>query len=218
MKEDELATASHALVSRETRARLTILVRELRRWQQVKNLVAESTLPEVWSRHIADSLQLRDYEPGAHTWLDLGSGAGFPGLVLGISLADQTGALVHLVESNARKCAFLRHVARETEARVKVHEARLERSLDQFVGQVDVVTARALAPLADLFEWIEPLMRAGAVGLFPKGRGVAAELTDAEKSWKFTAEMLPSQTDSQARILRVTALERAPRAAEDKRG
>ena len=118
----------------------------------------------------------------------------------------ERGLAVHLVESNSRKCAFLRHVARLTEARVTVHETRLERIVDRFVGTVDVVSARALAPLAELLAWTEPLLKTGTTGLFPKGRDASAELTEAEQSWRFTAEMLPSRTDSQARILRITQL------------
>ena len=216
MRADPRAGDGNLPVSRETGARLAILVQELERWQKIKNLVAESTLTQVWSRHVADSLQLLALQPAARAWLDLGSGAGFPGLVLGISLASEPGAVVHLVESNARKCAFLRHVARETGARVEVHETRLEAAVDGFVGRVEVVTARALAPLGTLFGWTESLVQTGTIGLFPKGRDLQAELTEAEKSWKFAGEMLPSQTDSQARIVRVTALERA-RASGDER-
>lgn len=167
-------------------------------------------MAEAWTRHVEDSLQLLGHAPSARRWLDLGSGAGFPGLVLAIALADIPDASVHLVESNARKCAFLRHAARETGARAKVHESRLETAIPEFIGRVEVVTARALAPLDRLFTWTKPLFDAGSIALFPKGRGVQAELTEAEKSWKLTAEMLPSLTDSHARIVRVTSLEPQP--------
>jgi 16S rRNA (guanine527-N7)-methyltransferase len=192
-------------VSRETIAKLQILVTELARWQAIKNLVGPATLDDVWSRHIADSLQLLDLAPDARTWLDLGSGAGFPGLVLAIAGADR-GLAVHLVESNSRKCAFLRHVSRLTGSSAKVHESRLEAIVPAFVGKTDIVSARALASLTDLLTWTEPLLKTGTTGLFPKGRDALSELTEARKSWTFEAEILPSWTDSEARILRITHL------------
>lgn len=195
-------------VSRETSDRLAVLASELARWQAIKNLVGPATLDEVWSRHIADSLQLLGHAPEARTWLDLGSGAGFPGLVVAIAGAER-GVTVDLVESNDRKCAFLRHVARVTGAPARVHAARLEAVVPGFVGRADVVSARALATLDRLLAWTEPLLTTGTVGLFPKGRDVAAELTEARRSWTFEAEILPSRTDSAAGIVRVTSLSRA---------
>jgi 16S rRNA (guanine527-N7)-methyltransferase len=193
-------------VSRETRERLELLERELRRWQAIKNLVGPATLDRIWDRHIVDSLQLLDLAPEARTWLDLGSGAGFPGLVLAIAGAER-GLKVHLVESNSRKCAFLRHIARLAGAPATVHEARLETVVPGFVGRADVVSARALAALAQLLDWTEPRLKAGAIGLFPKGRDVEIELTGARKRWTFDADILPSRTDSEARILRITSIE-----------
>jgi 16S rRNA (guanine527-N7)-methyltransferase len=192
-------------VSRETADRLGLLVDELRRWQGVKNLVGPATLRQVWMRHVADSLQLLDLAPGARRWIDLGSGAGFPGLVLGIAALDGPGMSVDLVESNGRKCAFLRHVARLTGAPVTVHEGRIEATVARFTG-VDVVTARAVAPLPELLALAHPLLTNRAVGLFPKGRGAEDELTEAAKSWTFDAELLPSRTDSLARIVRIRSL------------
>jgi 16S rRNA (guanine527-N7)-methyltransferase len=193
-------------VSRETSAKLDLFVAELERWQTVKNLVGPGTLGEVWQRHVADSLQLSALEPRALRWLDLGSGAGFPGLVIAIALAGRPGAEVHLVESNARKCAFLRHVARLTAAPAVVHQARLETAVEGFVGKVEVVTARALAPLVELVGWTQALLKTGTVGLFPKGREVQSELTEAAKSWRLEADLIPSRTDSQARIVRIRSL------------
>jgi 16S rRNA (guanine527-N7)-methyltransferase len=212
MVADRAEAAVRAHVSRETGDKLALLAAELRRWQAIKNLVSPATLDEVWSRHIADSLQLADVAAEARTWLDLGSGAGFPGLVIALAIAVRPGAQVHLVESNGRKCAFLRHAARATGAPVKVHEARIEAVAAGFAGKVDVVTARALAPLPQLLAWSQELLKSGAVGVFPKGRDARAELTEAEKSWRFNAELLPSRTDSEARIVRVTAFE-GPRPA-----
>ena len=202
---DEARVRGH--VSRETGDKLALLAAELRRWQAIKNLVSPSTLDEVWSRHIADSLQLAELAPEGRTWVDLGSGAGFPGLVVALAIAGRPAAHVHLVESNGRKCAFLRHVARRTSAPVTVHEARVEAVAAGFAGKADVVTARALASLSQLLGWSQELLKSGAVGLFPKGRDAPAELTEAEKSWRFNAELLPSRTDSEARIVRVTSFE-----------
>lgn len=193
-------------VSRETREKLELLERELRRWQAIKNLVGPATLDHIWDRHIIDSLQLLQLAPEARTWLDLGSGAGFPGLVLAIAGAER-GLKVHLVESNSRKCAFLRHIARLTGVPATVHEARLETVIPDFVGKTDVVSARALASLTMLLEWAEPLLKAGTIGLFPKGRDAEIELTEARKKWTFEADILPSRTDSEARILRITSIE-----------
>lgn len=194
-------------VSRETEERLAILVAELKRWQQAKNLVSGTTLDEVWTRHIADSLQLLDHAPQARRWLDLGSGGGFPGLVLGIQLAE-LGGHIDLVESNARKCAFLRHAARVTGAPVTVHNARIEAVVDSFAGEVEAVTARALAPLPLLLDWCKELLRTGVTGVFPKGQHLEAELTAAAKYWKIQATTFPSLTDSAAAILVISGAEK----------
>jgi 16S rRNA (guanine527-N7)-methyltransferase len=167
-------------VSRETKEKLSLLESELRRWQAIKNLVGPGTLDHIWDRHIVDSLQLLDLAPDAKTWVDLGAGAGFPGLVLAIA-GYERGLQVELVESNSRKCAFLRHIARLTGVQAKVHEARLETVIPGFVGKADVVSARALASLAKLLEWTEPLLKTGTTGLFPKGRDAESELTEARE-------------------------------------
>jgi 16S rRNA (guanine527-N7)-methyltransferase len=200
------ASAASLDVSRETKEKLELMERELRRWQAIKNLVGPATLDQIWDRHIVDSLQLLDLAPDAQTWLDLGSGAGFPGLVLAIAGAERE-LKVHLVESNSRKCAFLRHVTRLAGVSATIHEARLETVIPGFTGQVDVVSARALAALPLLLEWTEPLLKAGTIGVFPKGRDAEIELTEARKRWTFTADILPSRTDSEARILRITSIE-----------
>jgi 16S rRNA (guanine527-N7)-methyltransferase len=202
---DNYAAALATPVPRGTGERLDLLARELRRWQEVKNLVGPGTLDYIWTRHIADSLQLLDLAPSALSWVDLGSGAGFPGLVLGIAALERNGMRVELVESNGRKCAFLRHIVRLTGAPVTVHQARVEAVIGQFIG-ADVVTARALASLRQLLAWAEPLLTTGTIGLFPKGRDAPAELTDARKSWRFEAELVPSRTDSEGRIVRVHSL------------
>jgi 16S rRNA (guanine527-N7)-methyltransferase len=186
-------------VSRETGDRLRAYVAELERWQRVKNLVGPTTLDQVWTRHIADSAQLLRLAPTARRWLDLGSGAGFPGLVIAILLGDSGD--VHLVESNGRKCAFLRAAIRATGAKAIVHESRIEAIVADFAGQIDVVTARALAPLIRLLPMVKDLLRTGAMGIFPKGQDLDAELTEATKSWRISAEVVPSVTDCDAGIL-----------------
>ena len=191
-------------VSRETAEALDLYVAQLTRWQTVKNLVGPATLAEVWQRHVADALQLLTLAPEAKRWLDLGSGAGIPGLILAIAGRGKTGFHVSLVESNARKCAFLSETARLTGAPVTVHNARIEAVIGTLSG-VEIVCARALAPLSQLLAWTEPLLTSGTIGLFPKGRDAAAELTEAEDAWTFTRDLIPSRTDSQARIVRVTS-------------
>jgi len=195
-------------VSRETEARLDLLVAELRRWQAAKNLVAAGTLDHVWMRHIADSLQLFALGEGRRRWLDLGSGGGFPGLVLGACLAGIQGGHIDLVESNARKCAFLRHAARVMQIPVSVHNGRIEDVVGRFTGHVDVVCARALAPLPQLLAWCNELLRNGAIGVFPKGQHLADELTEASRYWKIQASEMPSATDEAARVLVVRAAEK----------
>ncbi|MFC7052473.1 16S rRNA (guanine(527)-N(7))-methyltransferase RsmG [Hansschlegelia quercus] len=192
-------------VPRETLARLDVLVAALDRWQAKTNLVAPSTLPDVWSRHIADSLQLIslvDRKPGDPiVWVDLGSGGGFPGLPVAAALGS--ACAMHLVESNAKKAAFLREAARAIGVSATIHAARSEDVIGSEIETADIVSARALASLGDLIRLAAPLLKTGAIGLFPKGREASAELTEAEKCWKFQASLHPSLTDADARIVRV---------------
>jgi len=187
-------------VSHETAARLDQFVDLLLRWQRAVQLVAPSTLPKLWTRHIADSLQLIAHAPDATVWADLGSGGGFPGLVIAIALTGRAGALVHLVESDARKAAFLREAARLMRAPIKLHAERIESAAER-IGEVDIVTARALAPLPRLLELAQPFLRAGARAVFPKGQHLDEELTEAAKSWKIQSRILPSLTDPSGKIL-----------------
>jgi 16S rRNA (guanine527-N7)-methyltransferase len=191
-------------VSRETAAALDLYVAQLERWQSIKNLVGPSTLAEVWSRHVADALQLLSLAPEARHWVDLGSGAGIPGLILAIAGKDR-GIRVTLIESNARKCAFLTEAARLTGAPAEVRNGRIETVLDGLAG-IDIVCARALASLDQLLAWTAPVLKMGTTGLFPKGRDVQAELTRAAARWTFTYDLVPSRTEPDARIVRVTAL------------
>jgi 16S rRNA (guanine527-N7)-methyltransferase len=196
-------------VSRETEERLQQFVELLLTWQRTTQLVASSTLSHVWTRHIADSLQLLDLAPEARIWADLGSGAGFPGLVIASALADTAGARVHLVESNGKKAAFLREAVRLTKAPAVVHHARIENFVESFDQPVDVVTARALAPLKLLLDQSVGLLDRGAHGIFPKGQDVEVELTEAAKYWNMDATLVPSRTDSKGRIVVVRRLRKA---------
>jgi 16S rRNA (guanine527-N7)-methyltransferase len=202
-------------VSPETSVRLDRFVALLQAWQPAINLVAPSTLPHLWTRHIADSLQLLSLAPQARVWIDLGSGAGFPGLVIACALADQPGVAVHLVESNGKKAAFLREAARQTSAPAVVHHTRIEEFL-RAAPRCDIVTARALAPLPVLLGWVAPLLEraahpeTGAQALLLKGQDVEAELTEASKCWNITASLVPSKTSPDGRILVVWELRRRP--------
>ncbi|HEY7457299.1 MAG TPA: 16S rRNA (guanine(527)-N(7))-methyltransferase RsmG [Xanthobacteraceae bacterium] len=207
------ADRAHALrlvpVSHETVVRLDQFVELFLRWQRAVQLVAASTVPKLWTRHIADSLQIVDLAPGAKSWVDLGSGGGFPGLIVAIAIAERAGALVHLVESDTRKAAFLREAARVTRAPAKVHANRVE-SVAKQIGAVDVVMARALAPLPRIMELSQPFLASGAVGIFLKGQDVDNELTEAAKSWKIQVRLLPSRTDPRGKILVVESAVQRP--------
>jgi 16S rRNA (guanine527-N7)-methyltransferase len=194
---------NHDSVSRETWERLDRLVERLLQVQQHTNLVAASTLPHIWTRHVADSLQLLGLAPGARRWLDIGSGAGFPGLVIACALAGEGGAEVHLVESIQKKANFLRDCAHALGVPAIVHPRRIEDFAKTNKRIFDVVTARAVAPLDRLIGYANPLLKRGGVGLFPKGQDVAAELTAASKSWTIEADLIPSKTDPRGRIVRV---------------
>ncbi len=183
-------------VSRETVDRLDRFVGVFLQWQRRINLVAPSTEPQLWTRHVADSLQLLSLAPQARTWADLGSGGGFPGLVIACALADTPGTRVHLVESNVKKAAFLREAVRATGAPAVVHPVKIVDFVENVGESIEVVTARALAPLADLLAAAYPLLKRGSVGLFPKGQDVDAELTEAAKCWKLQGNLAPSSNRS----------------------
>jgi 16S rRNA (guanine527-N7)-methyltransferase len=196
-------------VSRETLERLDRFVPLLLEWQRTVNLVAPSTVAHVWTRHIADSLQLIDLAPSARTWIDVGSGGGFPGLIIACALASQPGMSIHLVEANARKAAFLREAQRLTGAPARVHARRMEDFARNFSGEADVICARAVAPLKSLLELTFPLLKKShAVGLFPKGKNAEDELREASNSWKMRATLVASRTDPAARIIVIRDLER----------
>lgn len=194
-------------VAPDLEARLGLLVDLVTNWQKSINLISPATLPELWSRHIADSLQLLPLADKPKIWVDLGSGGGFPGLVVACALAGQSDAVVHLVESNQKKAAFLREAARITGAPTKIHAMRIADFVARFADRPDVVSARALAPLKDLLAEAYPLLKNGAIGLFPKGQDVGVELTEASKCWKINYCLRPSLTNPDGRIVIVRGLE-----------
>jgi 16S rRNA (guanine527-N7)-methyltransferase len=198
-------------VSRETTARLDRFVEMLLTSQKRLNLIAASTESIIWTRHVADSLQLLPLAAEARIWVDLGSGAGFPGMVIACAVAEKAEARVHLVESTGKKAAFLREAAHATGAPATVHAVRIEDFVKTAPEKIDVVTARALAPLPKLLALAYPLLKRGALGLFPKGQDVAVELTEAAKCWTIDASLAPSRTDPKAQIVVVRALEPKPR-------
>ena len=208
MDSDKTAALALTPVSRETEARLDRFVELLLQWQAKTNLVAPSTLPHLWTRHIADSLQLLTLAPSAKVWVDLGSGGGFPGVVLACALADTSGAVVHLVERNARKAAFLREALRVAGARGVVHGKRIEDIVDSPAGPIDCVTARALAPLHELVGFAEPLVRRGAKAFFLKGQDVGAELTEATKYWNIEPILHSGLTGGQGWIVELDSIAR----------
>ncbi|KQY97797.1 16S rRNA (guanine(527)-N(7))-methyltransferase RsmG [Pseudolabrys sp. Root1462] len=193
-------------VSRETQQRLEIYVDLLLKWQQTTNLIAPSTIPHIWTRHVADSLQFVELVSDATTWVDLGSGGGFPAIPVACVLAGKPGALVHLVESNGKKAAFLREAIRATGVPAQVHAERIEKFVAGTVNSVDVVSARALAPLKTLCDQAFPLIERGAIGLFAKGLDVEAELTEASKYWKIEMQTVPSKTSRDGCIVVVRHL------------
>ncbi len=191
-------------VSRETLDRLKIYEGLLRTWQRTINLVSPTTLGDAWHRHFADSAQLLKYAPeGGKFWLDLGSGGGFPGMVLAILLAERNpAARMTLVESDSRKSAFLGEVARKTGVAVEIRVERSEKAATQLKSQIkDVITARALAPLPKLLGLVQPFFSPQTVALFPKGRDAEAEIREARDQFAFDCSLVPSLTDAEARIV-----------------
>jgi len=193
-------------VPRETIERLETHRRLLTDWSGRVNLVGPKELEAFWQRHALDSAQLVALAPQAQRWVDLGSGAGFPGLVVAAFLASRPGASVHLVESTGKKAAFLRAVAEEAGLPVKVFNQRIE-DFRGGQGPYDVVTARALAPLNRLMPYAKPILDRGAIGLFHKGADIDAELAAAKdvlNGGAYQADVLESLSDPRGRIVRVT--------------
>jgi 16S rRNA (guanine527-N7)-methyltransferase len=205
---DKAAALALTPVSRETETRLDRYVDLLLEWQTKTNLVASSTLPMLWTRHISDSLQLLALAPDAKRWADFGSGGGFPGVVLACALAQTPEARVHLVERNAKKGAFLREALRVTGSPGIVHLADIGDVVDSLLGKIDCVTARAVAPLHQLIGFAEPLVSQGAKALFLKGQDVDVELTEATKYWNIKPNLHSSRTGGHGWIVELDHIER----------
>lgn len=198
-------------VSRETMQRLETYGSLLAAWQQKTNLVAPSTLDHFWRRHVADSLQCLALKPETSVWADLGSGGGFPGLAIAVANAGRPDRQHHLVESIHKKCAFLREVARHTGARATVHCERIEsaaKGIAELPQPPQIVTARALTSLDKLLALSEPLLAAGAIALFHKGREFEAELRECNGLWRFDLIVHPSRIEADSVLLEISRLQR----------
>jgi 16S rRNA (guanine527-N7)-methyltransferase len=199
-------------VPRETIHRLERYAGLLTDWQTRANLVSGKTLAQVWDRHFADSAQILRLAPDARLWLDLGSGAGFPGLVIAILQANHANFRMHLVESTAKKCAFLAEVASATQAPVEMHCMRIEElKLAAPNLAPEVVSARALAPLPRLLALAQPWMGRGVKGLFLKGREAKKEIEAAQRRFSFACKLYPSMTAPDSAIIEITDLRKRPK-------
>lgn len=170
----------------------------------VMNLIGPDTLPDVWNRHIWDSAQLLQHAPGAQSWADLGAGAGFPGVVLAIMLKTQPKSHVWLIDSLGKRCRFLQEVVDALSLRATVLNGRAE---DNAVT-VEVVTARAVAPMDKLLGYAQPYLQRGATGLFLKGEKAEAEVAEARKVWQFKSKLSVSRSDPRGRIVSVRGISR----------
>lgn len=188
-------------VSRETHIKLDTYAQMLRKWNRAINLVSRSTVDKVWERHISDSLQIADLAELPATWIDLGAGGGFPGLVVAAKAAEASpDRYVTLVESDQRKCAFLAAAADAMGLNVSIQCRRIEESTGE---TYDIVSARALAPLPDLLELALSYRHEKTVCIFPKGATADAEMQAAKRKWSVTYDAIESMTDPLATIFRV---------------
>ncbi len=205
--DDACDIAARFNVSRETMEKLSIYKELLIRWQRKTNLVAPSTIKEYWNRHIADSIQCQRIKPDAKIWTDLGSGGGFPGMIIAAELNNVEDSHISLVESNVKKCAFLRTVAREIGVRVEIKNMRIE----DFVvddNAPEVVTARALTNLNSLLAYCEPWISKKSMGLFHKGRDYQKELEECHDKWRFDLIVHRSKIADDSVILEISNLVR----------
>lgn len=195
-------------VSRETLQSLEDFSALVCRWNPAINLVSKATLPDLWSRHIVDSAQLFQRCPlDAKLWLDIGSGGGFPGIVVAVLAKElRPNMAVALVESDLRKATFLREAGRHLSLALQVHSVRVE-SLPP--ANADVLSARALAPLAALLESADKHLAKSGVALFPKGGQHNSEIAEARKDWSFDLTLLPSLSDEKAALLEIRNVRRA---------
>ncbi|KSV64794.1 16S rRNA (guanine(527)-N(7))-methyltransferase RsmG [Ensifer adhaerens] len=210
MKASPIDVLNGLRVSRETNERLEHFANLFQKWAKSINLVAPSTIEDLWRRHIVDSLQLAQLSPGPKTWVDLGSGGGFPGVITAIYLAELGDGWVHLVESNNKKAAFLRVALAETGARGSVHPVRIEEA-GALIPRADAVSARALADLTLLLDYSAPWMTAKeqkAVAYFHKGRDYQREIDKAVGRYQFDLVKHPSVVEPDSVVLEIANLAR----------
>lgn len=189
-------------VSRETFEKLIAYEALFHKWSKAFNLAAPSTLPEFWNRHILDSAQLASLRKPCGIWVDIGSGGGLPGIVMAILLRETEAGLIHLVESNGKKAAFLRQALIETGGAGHVHNARIEEAYRE-TGPANVVSARALAPLSTLLALARPWLNTGATALFHKGRDYREEVKAAGDAWRFDLIEHASAVDPTSAVLEI---------------
>jgi 16S rRNA (guanine527-N7)-methyltransferase len=216
MTEDRLAELRRLTgknVSRETLARIEVFMSEFGRWAARINLAAPSTLPHLWKRHVLDSAQLIGIAPHARRWLDLGSGGGFPGAIVAILMSEHADGGAVLVESNAKKAAFLRTALGLAGAPAQVEQARIE-SCRAMEREFDVVTARALAQLRELLELASPWLERGSTGLFHKGRDYRREVQESRDAWDYDLLEHPSAADPESVVLEIRNLRRKPQKSQ----
>lgn len=180
----------------------------LAQWQRVHNLVSESSVREVWTRHVADSLQLLEHAPEFRRWIDLGSGAGFPGLVVAIACSEDPDRHFTLVEANQKKAAFLRAASRETAVKVDVMAERIEQHAPKMAGQADIVSARALAPLASICALAFPYLHSASLVMLLKGSNLELEQDAASRTWVYDILTFTSMTDPDGRVAVIRNLHR----------
>ena len=192
-------------VSRETYEQLCVYEQLLLRWQKKTNLIGSGTVGEIWARHIIDSFQSIAILPTANHWVDIGSGGGFPGIIIAQQLQSDKSSKVHLVESNEKKCVFLRQVSRKTGIRVNIHNQRIDDALAH-LERPNVVTARAVAPLGKLMSMTAQWLENGVTGLFYKGKNSNDEIGVAREEWEFEVKFHQSVLDQDSVILEIRNL------------
>jgi 16S rRNA (guanine527-N7)-methyltransferase len=193
-------------VSRETLERLMVFSEVLKKWNPKINLVSRKSIDDLWTRHILDSIQVFDAAPEGGAWLDIGSGGGLPGIIVAILAAEKSpDTLITLMESDQRKCAFLRNAARECGVSVTVKSKRIESAPEE---NCDVLSARALADLDDLLGFAERHLAKNGTAMFPKGANWKKEVDNARKRWRFECDEITSVTEPGAVILKIKGVER----------
>lgn len=194
--------SSHISLSADKQTKLSEYVAKLYRWRSVTNLMSDKSFAEFWDRHAQDSFNLLLAFPEKRVWLDIGSGAGLPGIVIGLALLDVVGAQVHCIESDGRKCAFLRDVVHTLRLPVKIHQTRMEAVRREEVGDVEIVTARAFSTVATILTLAQPFLDTGALAILPRGRTGFAEVERIDKA-RYTITVSPNSKPSDGVMITV---------------